>query len=57
MKVKVRVRCSFEIEYEDDNNDMRLTVENIEMSSIQELIELETDDSIQHINVREIEVL
>jgi hypothetical protein len=51
MKVKALIQCSLEIEYEDDNlaSDINITQENIEMSRIDELIGLETEDSIQMI--------
>jgi len=53
MKIKALVRCIFEIEYEDQNTDMRDTVENICMSRLDEIIDLETDESIQCITVLE----
>ena len=53
MKIKALVRCMFEIEYEDRNTDMRDTVENICMSRLDEIIDLETDESIQCITVLE----
>lgn len=55
MKVKAKVMCSFEVEYEDYNDDIKDTETNIRMSNVQELIELETDDSIQIINVVDIQ--
>ena len=53
MKIKALVRCIFEIEYEDQNNDIRSTVENICMSRLDEIIDLETDESIKCITVLE----
>ena len=54
LKVKAKVLCEFEIEYEDDNLDINYTKENIEMSYLKELVGLETDESIQIVQVSEI---
>ena len=53
MKVKALVRCIFTIEYEDQNDSIGDTVENICMSNLDEIIDLETEDSIQRITVLE----
>lgn len=55
MKVYAKVQCYFTIEYENDETDIDITQENIEMSTVQDLINYETEDSIQIINVRNIE--
>ena len=56
MKIKALVNCQFEIEYEDDNldSDVDVTKGNIEMSRINELIDLETEESIQIISILEV---
>jgi len=54
MKVKALVRCIFEIEYEDENEDIEATKENITLSGVEELISLETDNSIQYVYVLDI---
>jgi len=51
MRVKAEVLCSFTIEYEDDNYDVRYTKENIEMSNVQDLMNYESNDSVQVIDV------
>jgi hypothetical protein len=53
MRVKALVRCLLTIEYEDDNEDIKETVENICMSSIEDILPLETEDSIQRITILE----
>lgn len=55
MKVKAKVRCEFEIEYEDANYDIEYTKENIEMETINELLDFETEDSIQIIRILSIQ--
>lgn len=51
MKVKALVSCQFEIEYEDQNDDMDYTKENIFMSDISDLLELKTEETIELVNV------
>ena len=55
MKVKAIVRCEFEIEYEDQNDDISYTKENIIMEGVQRLIDRETDESLQYIQILQIE--
>lgn len=55
MRVKAMVKCIFEIEYEDDNDDIGHTKENITMSRVDELLESETEKSIQHVTILDIE--
>jgi hypothetical protein len=55
MKVKASVVCRMEIEYEDDNINIGHTKENIKASKIEELVALQTEDSIEIINVFNIE--
>jgi hypothetical protein len=64
MKYKARVACYFDIEYEledvdyvGDANDTDLTIENIEMSTVVDLLCKETEDSVQSIFVKKIEKL
>jgi len=57
MKIKTRVRCTFDIEYEDKNDDISYTKRNILMMSLAEFAEHETSDSIQEISILEIEKL
>lgn len=55
MKVKAKIRCIFDIEYEDENDDIDYTKENITMERIEDLLDLETDESLQFIQILEIE--
>ena len=52
-KYKAKVMCHFEIEVEDEG-DIELAKENIKLSNIGELLDNETDDSIEIINVTNI---
>ena len=51
MKVRALVKCIFEIEYEDESDDINEIEESIRMSNVDELTSLETDESIQYITV------
>lgn len=51
MKVRAVIKCEFEIEYEDYNDDITYTRENICMTDVKELIEQKVDDSIEFVNV------
>jgi hypothetical protein len=54
MIVKAYVRCDFEIEYDDgreDNIDIEYTKESIESNRVRDLLDLETEESIQYISV------
>lgn len=55
MKVIAKIRCDFEIEYEDMNDDVEYTKENITMETINDLLDFETDDSIQMIKILSIQ--
>lgn len=55
MKVKAKISCIFDIEYEDQNDNINYTKENITMETIQDLLDMETDESLQFVQILEIE--
>jgi hypothetical protein len=55
MKVKARVRCDFDIEYDDDNNDIEYTKENITMETVRDLLDVEIEESLEIIKILSIQ--
>lgn len=55
MRVKAKISCIFDIEYEDQNDNINYTKENITMETIQDLLDMETDESLQFVQILEIE--
>lgn len=55
MKVKATISCTFEIEYDDQNDNIRDTQDNILMSTLDELSVLKTKEGGFWVNVLEIE--
>lgn len=51
MKVKAIVQCCLEVEIELEKDDINYANELIEMSTIDDLLDYETEDSIQMIRV------
>ena len=51
MKVKAIVQCCLEVEIESEKDDIDYVNELIEMSTIEDLLDYETEDSIQMIRV------
>ena len=51
MKVKSLIKYMFEIEYEDQNDNIKDTERNIRMSTIDELLKFETKDSVPYTTI------
>jgi hypothetical protein len=54
-KYQAKVICSFSIVIEDEETNTLTTKEILEMSTIQDLLQYESNDSLQIINVRNLE--
>lgn len=51
MKVIADVLCKFQIEYEADTNSVAEIMEEIQMDTVDNLINLESEESIQMISI------